>query len=104
MTHANKYATFFTFIAIHARTASRESSPIRAGLRNGIENGFVNSNGHTNGNGVHLQNGHSNAAEHSDDEYIDTVEVMCCRGAILRFSPSMLNFKWCHFYSRTMHT
>lgn len=54
-------------------TASRESSPIRAGLRNGLENGFTN--GHTNGNGVHLQNGHSNATEHSDDEYIDTVEV-----------------------------
>lgn len=41
-----------------------------------IENGYANSNGHyENGNGVHLQNGHSHNTEHSDDEYIDTVEV-----------------------------
>lgn len=57
-------------------SASREASPIRAPLRNGIENGYVN--GFTNGNGAtHLQNGHSNTADHSDDEYIDTVEVIC---------------------------
>lgn len=72
---------------MRAHTASRESSPIRAGLRNGVENGYANTNGHTNGNGAHLPNGHSNAVEHSDDEYIDTVEVMCSRNAIFLDFP-----------------
>lgn len=76
-----------TLISVHIlhALASRECSPIRVTqksipYRNGtaaIENGYANTNGHyvENGNGVHLQNGHSHNAEHSDDEYIDTVEV-----------------------------
>lgn len=43
-----------------------------------LENGYVNgTNGHSheNGNGVHMPNGYGNNADHSDDEYIDTVEV-----------------------------
>lgn len=35
----------------------------------------MNGNSHEMSNGVHLQNGHLSAADPSDDEYIDTVEV-----------------------------
>lgn len=51
--------------------ASREASPIRASHQNGYTNNglVVNGNGHFN---EHFQSGHS--TEHSDDEYIDTVD------------------------------
>lgn len=56
--------------------ASREASPIRSSLQNGYTNGVSNGQMHLiNGNGRfedNLQSGHS--TEHSDDEYIDTVE------------------------------
>jgi len=56
--------------------ASREASPIRVPLRNGYVNGTSNEHSLVNGNS-HLddnfQSGHT-TTEHSDDEYIDTVE------------------------------
>lgn len=59
-------------------SASRESSPIRASerYRNGHGNGYMNGHMYENGNGSHMQNGHQSATDHSDDEYIDTVEVI----------------------------
>lgn len=59
--------------------ASRESSPARVMHGNGYVNGasskqgygVVNGNSHTQDS---IQNGHS-SDQHSDDEYIDTVEV-----------------------------
>lgn len=58
-------------------SASRESSPIRAPISNGnyseITNHIlINGNHHSDEN--LYTNGHS-TTEHSDDEYIDTVEV-----------------------------
>lgn len=59
-------------------SASRESSPIRSSerYRNAHGNGYVNGHIYENGNGNHMQNGHQSATDHSDDEYIDTVEVI----------------------------
>lgn len=79
--------------------ASRESSPIRP---NFAGDGFVNkengingtdipiyTNGHseTNGNGNGYTNGH--ITEHSDDEYIDTVDV---RSLYYNFMFELINF------------
>lgn len=59
--------------------ASRESSPVRASeraLHYRNENGYSNIRPYENGNGTYLQNGHISTTDHSDDEYIDTVEVI----------------------------
>lgn len=56
-------------------SASRETSPTRVPEKaTAHQNGYTNGHSYENGNGVHLQNGFSNNADHSDDEYIDTVE------------------------------
>lgn len=65
------------------KKASREASPIRASdrasrYRNDLDNmrcyDYINGNGRE--NGTHLHNGHMSPTDPSDDEYIDTVEVM----------------------------
>lgn len=60
--------------------ASREASPIRANERslrnrNDFENGHAYDNSYEYSNGNHMMNGHG-TTEPSDDEYIDTVEVI----------------------------
>lgn len=78
--------------------ASRESSPIRAPQKikpyqNGVENGYALTNGHHKENGYSTHNGHSHINEHSDDEYIDTVEVM--KLVIMHTSKSKLSSNQC---------
>ena len=56
--------------------ASREASPIRAPQKNGHYSDIVNytlTNGNHHSEESLLTNGHT--TEHSDDEYIDTVDV-----------------------------
>lgn len=63
----------------HTILASREASPARVSNGNGYVNGTssreeystINGNSHSHEG---IQNGHS-SDQHSDDEYIDTVEV-----------------------------
>lgn len=67
------------FVTENIILASREASPVRVSRGNGYVNrtdsrpeyATVNGNSHTQEN---IHNGHS-SDQHSDDEYIDTVEV-----------------------------
>lgn len=75
--------------------ASRESSPIRASerplkYRNELDK--MNAHGYTNGN---YHNGHMSTTEPSDDEYIDTVEVIIVNVTSKNFVRHI--YVICHF-------